>query len=662
MSEKLEQNIIEESFETDANYFQKKPVRFDSESSLDIKKSIQFGIVELDGSPNIGVGYIARDFKPELLDKCVIKKNNVRNDVKDLPFKCTNCDFISGCKDELKTHVNTCADQPTLTRQPGDIYKTQINDREKKVNTIKETVKRKRISKKRGKSDLRNKKNVNEGDKPFKCNTCEYSTNLKHNLVAHSKRVHLEGPIKRKKSSANLIICHICDYKVYSNRDFQRHIVIHSDERPLECSECDYRGKRDTDIRRHMLVHRRSDEKPFKCSECDHRTHLKSHLKIHMRRHTGERRPSKFSPANPLSCHLCTYKTLDRYCLKTHLAVHSDEKPFSCPEPGCDFKGKRKSDIRSHSFSHAVGEKHLKCTECEFSARKPNNLKRHMKIHTGEKSCICPLCDYKCLTTDRLKSHLLSHTAERPHKCIKCGAAFKQSFNLTAHMLIHTDQPKNYKCDLCDYSCVTSSVLKKHMHSHSEEKPFKCPECDYKCKLKCNLKTHMRIHSNERPYACIYCAYSSTSSSTLRKHILRHERPYMCEHIDCFYSFAFSKELQKHMLTHEEINKDNSAVSNDPQEHISRHDVKESSTVSNDTKENIFKHGGKENSAVSNNPQEPNSRNGLEENRTISNDTKTSILNHEMQENRDVSKDIQTHVIKQEGNDEVPEHFLSELQ
>uniref|UniRef100_A0A161MEG6 Zinc finger protein 513 n=1 Tax=Triatoma infestans TaxID=30076 RepID=A0A161MEG6_TRIIF len=63
-----------------------------------------------------------------------------------------------------------------------------------------------------------------------------------------------------------------------------------------------------------------------------------------------------------------------------------------------------------------TGEKPYKCSECNYSSVRSQNLKEHLRIHTGEKPYKCSECNYSCAINGRLKRHMRRHTAGKPYK------------------------------------------------------------------------------------------------------------------------------------------------------------------------------------------------------------------------------------------------------
>ncbi|XP_060676870.1 zinc finger protein 148-like isoform X2 [Hemiscyllium ocellatum] len=89
-------------------------------------------------------------------------------------------------------------------------------------------------------------------------------------------------------------ICEQCSAAFRTNYHLQRHILIHTGERPYQCSQCSMRFIQKYLLQRHEKIH--TGEKPFHCDECDMRFIQKYHMERHKRTHSGEK---------PYQCEYC---------------------------------------------------------------------------------------------------------------------------------------------------------------------------------------------------------------------------------------------------------------------------------------------------------------------------------------------------------------------
>ena len=101
------------------------------------------------------------------------------------------------------------------------------------------------------------------------------------------------------------------------------------------------------------------------------------------------------------------------------------------------------------------------CKVCNYAAKFPSYLARHMLCHSGEKSVVCDVC----------------------------GQRFRTVSEMNMHRRIHN--PIELTCNTCGFKCQLKKVMDRHILVHIEAKPFQCPHCSYRCRRRMDLKKHI---------------------------------------------------------------------------------------------------------------------------------------------------------------------------
>ena len=93
-----------------------------------------------------------------------------------------------------------------------------------------------------------------------------------------------------------------------------------------ECGVCGKAFASLLKLQRHLRVH--TGERPFKCGKCGRRFKRNGDLTAHKRTHTGER---------PYQCATCSKRFTQSSHLKRHEVTHLGLKPHACTHPGCSY-------------------------------------------------------------------------------------------------------------------------------------------------------------------------------------------------------------------------------------------------------------------------------------------------------------------------------------
>ncbi|XP_063688811.1 zinc finger protein 260-like [Bolinopsis microptera] len=136
----------------------------------------------------------------------------------------------------------------------------------------------------------------------------------------------------------------------------------------------------------------------------------------------------------------------------------------------------------------------------------------------------CNECDSHFNNKSLLDEHIKSvHESERPYKCTHCDKTFTRSNNLQEHLRTHTGS-RPYVCSYCDKSFARSSILHIHMRTHTKIKPFQCSVCPAAFSHSNSLQAHLRRHTGAKPYVCPVCSKAFRQSGTLHRHIRTHNK------------------------------------------------------------------------------------------------------------------------------------------
>ncbi|KAK1165985.1 zinc finger protein 148 [Acipenser oxyrinchus oxyrinchus] len=121
---------------------------------------------------------------------------------------------------------------------------------------------------------------------------CQKKKKRKQRSPAKILTINEDGSLGLKSPKSH--VCEHCSAAFRTNYHLQRHVFIHTGEKPFQCSQCDMRFIQKYLLQRHEKIH--TGEKPFRCDECGMRFIQKYHMERHKRTHSGEK---------PYQCEYC---------------------------------------------------------------------------------------------------------------------------------------------------------------------------------------------------------------------------------------------------------------------------------------------------------------------------------------------------------------------
>ncbi|KAL3856344.1 hypothetical protein ACJMK2_011113 [Sinanodonta woodiana] len=267
------------------------------------------------------------------------------------------------------------------------------------------------------------------------------------------------------------------------------------------------------------------------------------------------------------ACEVCGWRTSNRLQFVDHkykihkLPYSAEEKVFSCPFEGCDFKTCLRAKIENHKDIHR--EKKM-CEVCGKKYKSTVGLQSHMKKHQiNPEMAECGLCGKKFLSEYNLRKHIrFLHNKEKNQECEICQERFQTGIQLNFHKFKQHDVPlpkgkcyKLVKCPECDAEMYGQFMLARHMKNHIWKKvrdAYECPVCERRFLKKVNYDTHMiKVHDGEGSgeFPCPVCGKRFPAKNALNSHITSHsEKRFPCKYEGCngiFWSMCAMKNHYK---------------------------------------------------------------------------------------------------------------------
>ena len=111
----------------------------------------------------------------------------------------------------------------------------------------------------------------------------------------------------------------------------ERHILIHTGEKPFQCTYCKKSYAQKAQLDEHVNIH--TNSKPYKCDVCNKGFNYRNSLRNHKKTHGSDDRFRVKVSAGPwdtiYECNTCKYTVNNRTVMSQHVKQH--EKPVFEP-------------------------------------------------------------------------------------------------------------------------------------------------------------------------------------------------------------------------------------------------------------------------------------------------------------------------------------------
>ena len=153
----------------------------------------------------------------------------------------------------------------------------------------------------------------NSGMKKYACPVCGLRFHLLHNMKRHLLNHEKSGDIETGTTDELLEAAETTAAKFPQSSQTETKVLVNSAGH-MKCNLCNKWFSEQIALQRHMEVH--SDDRPFSCPICQWRFKQLHNMKRHLLTHSG---------AKPFACDFCDKSYTDNYSLKQHVAkIHPD--------------------------------------------------------------------------------------------------------------------------------------------------------------------------------------------------------------------------------------------------------------------------------------------------------------------------------------------------
>ncbi|KRT78167.1 zinc finger protein, partial [Oryctes borbonicus] len=414
-------------------------------------KSSPHAVIEIEGD-----GCILTETNNGVIYKCLLCEKEVKNRYifnlhfvvhkGEFPYSCKKCLYRTRDKSYMKQHLEA---RHNVEIELENIEEENFDNNESSRYIVVRSGTR-RLLKCRICGDLKSRRYhfnkhylLHTQDALYSCNSCDYKSTekrflkqhlqIKHNIIVETKDILLEGEVAIDPLRTEKFPCILCGKSFNTQYQFNKHNLIHSDNRPYACPHCTYKSKS--------------------------KYLLKTHL---FRRHKIRLGVADIHPTKPSIEPEVIVKQEFQVSDPNTIQTQASSKMLKCES--CHFTCSVSSTLTKHrKRAHNIGglnytltrigtQRNYTCVVCGEVYHTRPTFDEHFTAHIEELPYSCPLCHFRSANSPEVRKHI-----EGSHKGIQRSLG---------NELVPIINQKSYKCEQCPYISVTKEEFLEHEESH----------------------------------------------------------------------------------------------------------------------------------------------------------------------------------------------------
>ncbi|XP_044231775.1 zinc finger protein 91 [Thunnus albacares] len=314
--------------------------------------------------------------------------------------------------------------------------------------------------------------------------------------------------------------CPKCLKTFCSPSKLQRHLLIHTGQKPYSCMICCKAFRQKVHLKSHLSTSNKcslsANNAGKKQSLCNGSQTSDLQLQSSLQQPTSHQAPVNSAVELELQCKISVnaVQAPSKTEIKSGAVGEPEQLLNTSSQSMCQKSGEQEQQYMTHKDL-----KPFRCMICNRSFRLEVNLIRHHRIHRNQKELAAPAQDMgnnvKRSHSDAIKhsseainadpidlnvivkpetwSENLSDLNESPQDAELITSAERQSETCQATSKKQRTNT-SHQCHACSKCFPSSSKLQRHIMTHTGQRPFGCEMCGKRFRQKTHLRVHCRTH------------------------------------------------------------------------------------------------------------------------------------------------------------------------